>query len=231
MPRPWLGTNRIAVIIYSINMKLLLTSAGITNHAIRTELERLLGKSFEEASCVLVPTAIHAERGDKRWKLSNSAEIMAINWKKIEIVDIAVSSKQEFAHVVRSSDAVIFGGGNPNFLYAKITEKFSNQEFKALMTAKVWVGISAGSMITSPRTYFDRAWEFYGEQKEEDNEGLGWIDFYTLPHFDGNDFARKICSESGEVVYALGDENALSIDSLESQPRIIEEPRWETFGI
>lgn len=164
-------------------MKLLLTSAGITNNSIRTELRRLLDKSFEDANCVLIPTAIHAERGDKRWKLSNSAEIMTMNWKKLEILDVAVSVKDECEMVIKDADVVIFGGGNPNFLRDKILEKFTNSEFKSLLDSKVFVGISAGSMLCSPGTYFDRAWEFYGEQKETDNSRLGWIDFYTLPSF------------------------------------------------
>lgn len=212
-------------------MKLLLTANGITNDAIKNELERLLGKPFEEARCALVPTAIHAERGDKRWKLASASELMAMNWQQLEIIDIAISSKEDFASVIADSDMVMFGGGNPQYLYSKIVEKFSPDEFRQLMKDKVWVGASAGSMILSPNIYLDRAWEFYGEQPPElPNDGLGWVDFYTLPHFDGSEFATGLCKNSGVHVYALGDGNALSLNSCGSKPSIIEEPRWEVFG-
>jgi len=41
-------------------MKLLLTSAGISNTSIHNELVHLLGKPIAEASALFVPTAIYA---------------------------------------------------------------------------------------------------------------------------------------------------------------------------
>jgi len=212
-------------------MKLLLTSNGITNDAIKSELEHLLGKPFDQTKCVLVPTAIHAERGDKRWKLAQSSELMAMGWQQLEITDVAIASKEEFSRVVTDSDLIVFGGGNPNYLYTKIIEKFTNEEFRVLLENKVWMGSSAGSMILSPQTYINRGWEHYGEQPPElPNDGLGWIDFYTLPHFDGSEFATNLCKDSGVSVYALGDGNALSLQSCTATPKVIEEPRWELFN-
>lgn len=46
-------------------MKLLLTSAGITNASIRDALVGLLGKPIGEASALYIPTALHAIRGGK----------------------------------------------------------------------------------------------------------------------------------------------------------------------
>jgi dipeptidase E len=44
-------------------MKLLLTSAGISNTSIRNALVELLGKPIAEASALFIPTAIYAIRG------------------------------------------------------------------------------------------------------------------------------------------------------------------------
>lgn len=212
-------------------MKLLLTSNGLTNEAIKRELERLLGKPFSESRCVLVPTAIHAERGDKRWKLAQSSELMAMGWDQLEIMDVSVATTEECIRLVTDSDLVVFGGGNPNFLHTKIIEKFTNQEFRDLMQDKVWLSSSAGSMILSPKIYIDRGWEFYGEQPPElSNEGLGWVDFCTLPHYDASTFASELCQNAGIPTYALGDGNALSLEQLDATPRVIEESRWELFG-
>ncbi len=47
-------------------MKLLLTSAGITNDAIAGSLAELTGKPFTELDLVFIPSAANAEGGDKR---------------------------------------------------------------------------------------------------------------------------------------------------------------------
>jgi dipeptidase E len=44
-------------------MRLLLTSAGITNHSIRTALVELLGKPAAESNANCLPTAIYALPG------------------------------------------------------------------------------------------------------------------------------------------------------------------------
>jgi len=44
-------------------MKLLLTSAGISNTSIRNALIDLLGKPIEESSALFIPTAIYGIKG------------------------------------------------------------------------------------------------------------------------------------------------------------------------
>src|SRR5215204_6957537 len=51
-------------------MKLLLTSAGLSNESIRTALAELMGKSIGDGKLVFVPTAMHAvaEGGKYLWE-------------------------------------------------------------------------------------------------------------------------------------------------------------------
>lgn len=42
-------------------------------------------------------------------------------------------------------------------------------------------------------------------------------------HFDGSPFAKNLCESADALVYALGDENALSMESIDAEPAVIEE--------
>lgn len=52
-------------------MKLLLTSAGLTNKSIVNALLLLNGKPFEETSMAFIPTAANVEPGDKDWLIDD----------------------------------------------------------------------------------------------------------------------------------------------------------------
>ena len=49
-------------------MRLLLTSAGISNPSIHDALVDLLGKPIAESSALCIPTAIYAYRGGPGWR-------------------------------------------------------------------------------------------------------------------------------------------------------------------
>jgi dipeptidase E len=71
-------------------MKLLLTSAGVTNNSIAQSLLDLLGKPTNESKIVVVPTAHHAEAGDKQWVYEEEfSKPIRLGWKAFGIVDLA----------------------------------------------------------------------------------------------------------------------------------------------
>ena len=61
-------------------MKVLLTSAGISNTSIRNALVDLLGKPIAESSALFVPTAIYAlaNGGKLGWKSLGGLELTAL---------------------------------------------------------------------------------------------------------------------------------------------------------
>ena len=74
-------------------MKLLLTSAGITTEEIKDALRELTGRAFEELRVSYIPTAMHPEGGDKHWAIKNLQELVDLKFGVIDIVDLAVLSK------------------------------------------------------------------------------------------------------------------------------------------
>ncbi len=63
-------------------MKLLLTSAGITNDRIRKALVDLLGKPIAESKAICIPTAIYALPGSNGYAWQTLSELGDMGWQE-----------------------------------------------------------------------------------------------------------------------------------------------------
>ncbi len=70
-------------------MKLLLTSAGITNSAIGSALQDLVGKPLTELSIIHIPTAATLYDDDKSWIIDDLVNLKNCTFKSIDILDVA----------------------------------------------------------------------------------------------------------------------------------------------
>ena len=71
-------------------MKLLLTSAGISNDSIKKSFFDLVGRKPEDISLAFIPTASNVEKGDKKdWFIKDLIVLKNLNLKSISIVDIS----------------------------------------------------------------------------------------------------------------------------------------------
>jgi dipeptidase E len=202
-------------------MKFLLTSAGIKNDAIAQTLSELLNKPLTETNLLFIPTAANTEGEDKRWLIGNLKDFEKYNFKSIDILDIAAVSNDVWQKRFQEKDVVCFGGGNEKYL-AEIFGQVGMKDFlTTLPDTKVYMGISAGSMVTgtfmSPELYpviFPE--EDFGETTENPME---IHDFIFIPHLN-SDFFTHIRKETLENVkdrfttnvYATDDETAIAID-------------------
>lgn len=67
-----------------MTMKLLLTSGGFTNKTIIKALADLLGKPFNKAKIVFVPTAANVESGGKEWLIDDMYRAKELGWQEIK---------------------------------------------------------------------------------------------------------------------------------------------------
>ncbi len=94
-------------------MKLLLTSAGISNTSIHNALVDLLGKPVNEASALFIPTAIYALAGgaEKAQKVicgTLGDPFCQLGWKTLGVLELTAlpSIKQElWVPMVQKTDA------------------------------------------------------------------------------------------------------------------------------
>ena len=138
-------------------MRLLLTSGGITNVSIRKVLVDLLGKPIAESSALYIPTAAYAMPGGAgmAWKLISGralSPLCELGWRSLGVLELTVlpSIDQElWVPLVKQTDALLVGGGDPLFLCEWMRRSGLAQLFP-LLEDVVYVGVSGGSLVRAP---------------------------------------------------------------------------------
>src|SRR3989344_2211240 len=201
-------------------MKLLLTSSGITNKSITKALFELVGKKPEETSIVVIPTASNLEQGDKSWLINDLVNLKNQNFRQIEIADISAVSEDVWRPKLEEADVLFFEGGNSFHLMEWMNKSGLTSILPELLKTRVYVGVSAGSMVTNKDLALKLSQVVYGEDldRTEDMSGLNFVDFYFLPHLNSKDFEniREENIKNATVgmntkIYAMDDNSALKI--------------------
>lgn len=214
-------------------MKFLLTSSGITNKSIAIALFDLVGKKPEDTSLVFVPTAANVEMGDKEWFINDLINLKKQNFKSIDIADISAVKKEIWKPKFEEADVLFFEGGNTYHLMEWINKSGLVKFLPELLKTKVYVGVSAGSIVTNPDLALKISQIVYEEDidKTADMEGLGFVDFYFLPHLNSEDFKklredniRKVTNGMKKKVYAVDDNSALKI--VDGEVEVVSEGKW-----
>ena len=159
-------------------MKLLLTSSGNTNKSIESALLELLGKPFKEANITFIPTAANIEEGNKSWLVDDMYNFRKLGFASFDIIDISAVPKEIWFPSFQNADILVFGGGNVKYLREWIKNSGVEEALPELLKTKVYVGISAGSMVTAKNISLSYADILYYEETGgfKDIEGLGLVD-------------------------------------------------------
>jgi len=166
-------------------MKLLLTSAGITTDLIAEELMRLVGKPFSEMKILFVTTAANTSIEDKSWLTENIFEFTSRKPASFDLLDIAGLPEALWKKHFEAADVICVGGGDEAYL----SRIFAEQEVKDFLTnsqdEKVYMGISAGSIVAGIFLPKGLNTELYGEGCEADyGVGMCFYDFIFIPHLN-----------------------------------------------
>lgn len=200
-------------------MKLLLTSAGITNDSIAKAVVELVGKNPDEISVLFVPTAANTTADDKGWLIENLVEFQKQNYKQVDILDIAGLSEEEWRPHFEAADLICFGGGNEQYLAKVIRDSGVAANLPDLLKTKVYMGISAGSMVAGQFLSHDLMRVVYPEEAfEELAPPLGYVDCLFIPHLNSDyfthvrkDILEGLKSQFSYPLYACDDDSALKV--------------------
>lgn len=220
-------------------MKLLLTSGGLTNKSISDALFELVGKKPEETSLVFIPTASNVEKGDKDWLIDDLKNIQKQGFKQIEIADISAVPKEIWLPKFEEADVLFFEGGNTYHLMREMNRVGLTEILPELLKAKVYVGVSAGSMVTCPDLQLTTSKIVYGEDLDEieNMKALGLVDFYVLPHLNNpyfenlrkdNQRIQESLKNTSQKVLILDDNSAVKV--LDGKMEIISEGEYLEFN-
>lgn len=220
-------------------MKYLLTSAGIRNDSIRDALLDLLGKPIAESHALCIPTAILPFPGGPTMAYRFIAGLTAnpmceLGWKSLGVLELtALPSIQEayWTAAVREADALLVQGGDVVYLSRWMRESGLAALLPSLAET-VYVGVSAGSMVTAPvfgETYNDPDRPFIIEQ------GLGLVDFAVLPHLDhaghpesATPKVERMAAAVPVPTYGIDDETAIKV--VGGAAEVVSEGQWRLFG-
>lgn len=219
-------------------MKLLLTSAGISNKSIHNALVDLLGKPVAESSAVFIPTAIYAIPGGAeiaRKVICGSLgdPFCNLGWKSLGVLELTAlpSMKKElWMTMLQETDALLVGGGDCQYLCYWMQESGLAERLPSLLHKTVYVGLSAGSMIMT------RFGTTYGNHTlpAESDKSLGIVDFAIHPHLDHEWFPKnslanleKLAGTLAVPSYAIDDHTAIQV--TDNNIEVISEGHWRLF--
>lgn len=215
-------------------MKLLLTSGGVTNPSIRAALEEMLGKSIADSRALVVPTAQwgHPMCGPDSVRGLIAAEsrfqhLTGLGWASLGVLELTALptiGEERWIPWVSEADALLVDGGDATYLCHWMRES-GLAELLPSLTDLVWVGVSAGSMVMTPRIGPD----FVSWPSAPDDRALGLVDFSIFPHLDAfptNTLAdaQAWAAELGVPAYAIDEQTAITV--VDGSVEVISEGRW-----
>ena len=224
-------------------MKLLLTSAGIKNASIAEALVKMLGKPIADARALCIPTAGYGypegNRPDNAWRFISGREpqcpMCELGWKSVGVLELTALPSigaQRWQPWVRDADALLVNGGDAMYLCYWMRQSGLAKLLPSL-DKLVWVGLSAGSMVMTPRIG-----EPFVASKPSitgDDVTLGFVDFSIFPHVDHPDLpensmsgAARWAADIGGPAYAIDDETAIKV--VDGAAEVISEGHWRLFG-
>ncbi len=218
-------------------MKLLLTSAGITNKSILSAFEEILDAPFNQKKMIYVLTAAMIEDGSKDWTMDEMNSFYSLGFKEFDFIDVAAVPKNVVLKRFENADAIVFGGGVTYHLLHSLLTLDLIKPLKQLLKTRVYVGISAGSIIASKNIDLTHSKTFYDEVVGDIKykHGLGLVDFQIVPHMNSQFFPKtseenmiKELSDAKDTVYALDDNSAIVVK--DSSVEVISEGIWRKLG-
>ncbi|MCR2763710.1 Type 1 glutamine amidotransferase-like domain-containing protein [Microbacterium sp. zg.B48] len=221
-------------------MKLLLTSGGVTNDSIRRRLIELVGKPISESTALLIPTAQWGQPActpESVWRSiagawPDSPNLGGLGWKSVGVLELTALpsiDRARWVTWVRDADVLLVDGGEAVYLAHWMRES-GLADLLPSLDETVWVGVSAGSMVMTPRIGDD----FVDWRPGGGDETLGVVDFSIFPHLDypgwsGNALprARRWAADMSGPAYAIDDQTAIAVvgDAVD----VVSEGHWELF--
>lgn len=228
-------------------MKMLLTSNGISNPSIEAALKDLLGKPIEESNALLIASGMHPFAGvngilvqlvQGTWK----NRLTGIGWKSLGLLEptaFPTIKRESWVPAIEQTDALLVFGGHVAYL-AHWMRVSGMDELLPRLDNLVYVGVSAGSIVTTP---YNCDAESNRESLPDNTEiptnhggGLGLVPLTMWVHVGNPDpmFAdhnlenvEKFSHTVDVPTYALDDQSAIKVDG--DQIMVISEGEWTLF--
>jgi len=231
-------------------MRLLLTSAGVTNESIRRALVDLLGKPISECKAAYIPTAIYASPGGPAYVWQGLQQMAELGWAEIAVLELTALPSVLEEHWVpnlEAADVVIVNGGNTCYLSYWFFESGLAKRLPKLLKNKVYFGVSAGSAMVTHSLNIDRSvlrksGVYYDDEYDEaappgagSNKTLKLVPFLVRPHLNADYFPvatlelfSKAAAKVKVPLYAIDDQTAIKV--VDDRVEVVSEGQWKLFN-
>lgn len=196
----------------------------------------MVGDRSNKTKLAYIPTAANVESGSKDWLIADLNNFEKRGYE-VDIVDISAVPKDIWLPRLEESKVIVLGGGNTFHLMYWIQKSGIDKELKELLKSRVYVGISAGSMVATKRMLLSQSAKLYSESIGElDNDtALGYVDFLVRPHFNSpyfpyitHDHLAGVAKDTPYTFYALDDDSSIAIE--DGKLEIVSEGVYEKFN-
>jgi dipeptidase E len=222
-------------------MRLLLTSAGVKNQTIKDALVDMLGKPIADASALCIPTAGYGHpwvTPQGAWRFISGQDELPmcdLGWKSVGVLELTALpsiDRERWVSWVRETDVLLVNGGDAVFLCHWMRQS-GLADLLPSLGETVWVGLSAGSMVMTPRIGEDFVqWQ---PPAGGDDSTLGVVDFSIFPHLDHPALpentmahAEKWAATIPGPAYAIDDETAIRV--TDGAVEVVSEGHWKLLN-
>jgi dipeptidase E len=221
-------------------VKLLLTSGGVTNASIRVALVDLLGKPIGESTALCIPTAEYGHPActpASAWRFISGqppGAMTDLGWKSVGVLELTALptiGAERWVPWVREADVLLVDGGDAAYLCHWMRES-GLADLLPSLPETVWVGVSAGSMVMTPRIGEDFV---HWKSPTGGDRTLGVVDFSIFPHV-GHELmpsntmvaAERWAAEIGGPAYAIDDQSAIKV--VDGTVEVVSEGVWKQLA-
>ncbi len=197
----------------------------------------MAGKPFSDLNLLFVPTAAEVEKGDKGWMITDINNCVNAGFGFIDIIDFTAVPKDIWLPRFERADVLLFGGGNTFHLIYSMQKHGLDKELAKLLETRIYMGISAGSMVVAKNINLSDSPLFYSEEigNLDVRGGLGLVDFQLRPHFMSSHYPKlteeNLHSRAADIkdtFYAIDDQTAIKVDG--NKVDIVSEGKWVKFN-
>jgi dipeptidase E len=156
-----------------------------------------------------------------------------LGWKSVGVLELTALSSigdERWVPWIREADVLLADGGDATYL-CHWMRKSGLADLLASLTETVWVGVSAGSMVMTPRIGDD----FVNWSPPTGGDStLGVVDFSIFPHLDHELMPENTMAEAERwaadiagPAYAIDDQTAIKVS--DGAVEVVSEGHWKLF--
>ena len=170
-----------------ILLKLLLTSNGFLNEAIKTQFLKLVDGKVHEMKIAIITTA-SPQKENNKYAQKAKEDFMEMGFQKIHFIDLEFDSPE----ILIQKDVIYINGGNPFSLLFHTKKSGADYILRKLVSKNVViVGVSAGAVLLGPNI---KVVNFFTPEMDnlntKDFSALGLTDKLVFPHYDREDLFK-----------------------------------------